>query len=96
METHHEVKDVLSRCDTLMATNTELLTRSSYAQEQIEKNKQDFEIATKKNLSLSYQIAILHKKVKGLKNSTAKWQSEWDKHMKDSAAKSLQLGQIKM
>lgn len=103
METNQEyieVKDIISRFDTLKTTNTELLTRSLYAQDQIEKHKQAFTISSKqsndKHLNCNNQLAKLRVRIEEIKRNSERWRGELDKQMTSASSKSLQLGQIKM
>ncbi|KAJ1525593.1 Cilia- and flagella-associated protein 73 [Nowakowskiella sp. JEL0078] len=78
-----ETKDILSRYDTLAATNLELIDRAREAQERTERDRIAFMISTEAKLEES-------------QSRSAKWQSEWDLTLKNATQKSLLLGQIKM
>jgi predicted RNase H-like nuclease (RuvC/YqgF family) len=100
VEDFGEVKDIISRFDTLAATNQELLDRAREAQEKTEKDRIHFLTTTeeKNNLILNYnnEIAKLQTKLEETQSRSTKWQFELDQGLKNASAKSLLLGQIKM
>ncbi|KAJ3304228.1 Cilia- and flagella-associated protein 73 [Kappamyces sp. JEL0829] len=95
-----EVKDIISRFDTLAATNAELLERSRQAQEKTESDRQAFTISSEEKnnmiLNCNNQIAKLQAKLEEAKSNSAKWQGELDDVLKNASQKSLLLGQVKM
>lgn len=95
-----EVKDIISRFDTLSATNSELLDRSRSAQERTEQDRQSFAITLEEKnnmiLNCNNQIAKLQAKLEDRKHASAKYQAELDKILKNASQKSLFLGQVKM
>ncbi|KAJ1560222.1 Cilia- and flagella-associated protein 73, partial [Cladochytrium tenue] len=101
-----EVKDILSRFDTLSATNQELLGRARDAQEKTEGDRARLGkiieacllITEKNNLVLNYnnEIARLQTCLEESKLRTTRQQQEWDAALRSASAKTLLLGQIKM
>ncbi|KAI8801735.1 hypothetical protein BJ742DRAFT_749399 [Cladochytrium replicatum] len=95
-----EVKDILSRYDTLSATNAELIERARNAQERTERDRLIFMHSSeeKNNIVLNYnnEIAKLQTKLEESQARTAKWQAECDIALKNATQKSLLLGQVKM
>ncbi|KAJ3414084.1 Cilia- and flagella-associated protein 73 [Chytridiales sp. JEL 0842] len=100
VEDFGEVKDILSRYDTLAATNQELLERAREAQEKSERDRVLFIKGTeeKNNLILNYnnEIAKLQTRLEETQQRSSKWQFELDQTLKNATSKSLHLGQIKM
>ncbi|KAJ3125373.1 Cilia- and flagella-associated protein 73 [Nowakowskiella sp. JEL0407] len=95
-----ETKDILSRYDTLAATNIELIERARDAQERTERDRIAFTQSTeeKNNRILNYnnEIAKLQTKLEECQSRSAKWQAEWDQTLKTATQKSLLLGQVKI
>ncbi|XJO77382.1 hypothetical protein BDV3_001970 [Batrachochytrium dendrobatidis] len=95
-----EIKDIISRFDTLSATNTELIDRARAAQEKTEKDRQDFlAFSEGKNnviLNRNNEIARLQTKLEEAQSKGSKWQLELDQTLKNATQKSLLLGQVKM
>ncbi|KAI9329736.1 hypothetical protein BDR26DRAFT_909372 [Obelidium mucronatum] len=95
-----EVKDIISRFDTLAATNQELIDRAREAQERTERDRAMLINSTeeKNNLILNCNndIAKLQTRLEEAQMRSAKCQLEWDQTLKNATAKTLELGQIKM
>ncbi|KAJ3138758.1 Cilia- and flagella-associated protein 73 [Physocladia obscura] len=95
-----EVKDIISRFDTLAATNQELIDRAREAQEKTERNRSLLINSTeeKNTLILNYNndIAKLQTRLEEAQMRSAKCQLEWDQTLKNATSKTLELGQIKM
>lgn len=95
-----EVKDVISRFDTLTASNTDLIERAKKAQESNENQRTVFSRATEEmnNSMLNYTntLAQLQTRLEESQHETQKWQEEWDRIVSTASQKSLLLGQIKM
>ncbi|KAJ3199347.1 Cilia- and flagella-associated protein 73 [Dinochytrium kinnereticum] len=100
VEEFGEVKDIISRYDTLSATNAELIDRAREAQERTERDRLAFVTGTeeKNNVILNYnnQIAKLQTRLEETQLRSGRWQSEWDLTLKNATSKSLLIGQIKM
>ncbi|TPX32125.1 hypothetical protein SmJEL517_g04704 [Synchytrium microbalum] len=95
-----EVRDIIVRFDTLMATNTELAERAHAAQEDSEKERAAFakSCETRNNtmLSCNNEIAKLQARFEDAQRKTARWQAELDHAMRGATEKSLVLGQVKL
>lgn len=95
-----EIKDIISRYDTLSATNGELIVRARNAQDLTEKERQAFLASSEdKNnviLNRNNEIARLQTKLEETQSRSAKWQAELDQTLKNATQKSLLLGQVKM
>ncbi|KAI8919546.1 hypothetical protein BC831DRAFT_481471 [Entophlyctis helioformis] len=95
-----EIKDIISRYDTLSATNGELIERARNAQEKTEKDRQAFLASSEEKnnviLNRNNEIARLQTKLEEMQSRSAKWQSELDQTLKNATQKSLLLGQVKM
>nr|KAJ3419835.1 Cilia- and flagella-associated protein 73 [Polyrhizophydium stewartii] len=95
-----EIKDIISRYDTLSATNAELIERARNAQERTEKDRQAFLASSEEKnnviLNKNNEIARLQTKLEETQLRSAKWQSELDQTLKNATQKSLLLGQVKM
>ncbi|KAJ3242025.1 Cilia- and flagella-associated protein 73 [Chytriomyces hyalinus] len=100
VEEFGEVKDIISRFDTLAATNQELIDRAREAQDRTEKDRAMLINSTeeKNNLVLNYNNAIakLQTRLEEAQMRSAKCQLEWDQTLKNATSKTLLLGQIKM
>lgn len=100
VEDFGEVKDIIARYDTLIATNSELVERSREAQERSEQQRASLGARTeeKNNVILAYnnEMADLQTDLEEIQQKSAKWQAEWDLTVKNATQKSLLLGQIKM
>ncbi|ORX60920.1 hypothetical protein BCR36DRAFT_407918 [Piromyces finnis] len=95
-----EPNDIISRYDTLKATNTDLIMKLRVTQDKIEETQLLFSRNSEEqnNIILNYNndIAKLQSKLEEYQQRTAKWQSEWDKILNTATEKSLLLGQTKM
>lgn len=95
-----ELKDIISRFDTLSATNHELLVRSREAQDLTERSRLEFarSIEEKNNRILNYnnEIAKMQALMETTQLRTQKCQQEWDRTLKSATQKSLMVGQVKM
>ncbi|TPX34963.1 hypothetical protein SeMB42_g07240 [Synchytrium endobioticum] len=95
-----EVRDIIVRFDTLMATNTELADRAHAAQEASEKERAAFarscESRNNMILSCNNDIAKLQSRLEDAQRNTARWQAELDHAMRGATEKSLVLGQVKL
>ena len=95
-----EVKDVISRFDTLTLTNTDLIDRSKAVLERNENQRTVFVATTEEmnNNILNYTNALaqLQTRLEEKQLQTQKWQEEWDRIVSTASQKSLMLGQIKM
>ncbi|ORX65391.1 coiled-coil domain-containing protein 42 [Anaeromyces robustus] len=95
-----EPNDVISRYDTLKATNTDLIHKLRVTQDKIEETQITFTRNSEEqnNIILNYNndIARLQSKLEECQQKTAKWQNEWDKILNTATEKSLLLGQTKM
>ncbi|KAH9249159.1 hypothetical protein BASA81_013118 [Batrachochytrium salamandrivorans] len=95
-----EIKDIISRFDTLSATYVELVERARTAQERTEKDRQAFlSSSEEKNnviLGRNNEVARLQTKLEEVQIKSAKWQAELDQMIKNATQKSLLLGQVKM
>ncbi|KAI8903214.1 hypothetical protein EDD86DRAFT_233305 [Gorgonomyces haynaldii] len=83
-----EIKDIISRYDTLAASNQELLERSRHAQEKTHLLRLQFQNQT--------QIARLQAKLEESVLKTQRHQQELDQFLMHQSQKSLELGQVKM
>eukprot|EP00842_Homolaphlyctis_polyrhiza_P004954 jgi/Hompol1/545/HPOL_004240-RA len=95
-----EIKDIISRFDTLSATNAELIERARNAQERTERDRQAFLASSEEKnniiLNINNEIARLQSKLEETQSRSTKWQSELDQTLKNATQKSLLLGQVKM
>ncbi|OUM65392.1 hypothetical protein PIROE2DRAFT_41725, partial [Piromyces sp. E2] len=95
-----EPNDIISRYDTLKATNTDLIMKLRVTQDKIEETQITFSRNSEEqnNIILNYNndIARLQSKLEECQQKTAKWQNEWDKILNTATEKSLLLGQTKM
>jgi len=99
-EEFHEIREILSRHDTLTSTHQDLMERDHQNQERIEAEKSKLAKYTedKNNEILGYnnQLSGLQTRFDKAQSSAAHWESKWT-HIKNTAAsKTLELGKIKM
>ncbi|XP_067928968.1 coiled-coil domain-containing protein 42 homolog [Watersipora subatra] len=99
-EEFHEIREILSRHDTLTSTYQDLLDRDHLNQEKVEKEKSRLSKYTedKNNEILGYnnQLSGLQTRFDKAQSKAAFWESKWT-HIKNTAAsKTLELGKIKM
>ncbi|KAI9136997.1 hypothetical protein BKA69DRAFT_1119445, partial [Paraphysoderma sedebokerense] len=95
-----DIKDILSRFDTLTATNSELMQRSKAAATELESTKSNYQslLENKNNeiLNFNNSVAILKVKLEEVQLRGRKWQAEWENNMKNATGRGLEVGQIKM
>nr|KAI8747605.1 putative coiled-coil domain-containing protein 42 [Biomphalaria glabrata] len=99
-EDFHEIRDIITRWDTLTATHQDLLERDQLNHEKVEKQRQDLMkyMEEKENQVLNYnnQLSTLQTRLDAAQSEAVKWESKWT-HIKNTAAKkTLLLGRIKM
>ncbi|XP_059161084.1 coiled-coil domain-containing protein 42 homolog [Physella acuta] len=99
-EDFHEIRDIITRWDTLTATHMDLLERDQKNHDRIEKQKQNLMkyMEEKENQVLNYnnQLSTLQTRLDAAQSDAVKWESKWT-HIKNTAAtKTLLLGRIKM
>jgi hypothetical protein len=95
-----EIRDLLSRFDTLSATNAELQERSHLAQDKHEAERVAFVSRTEEKnttiLNMNNTIALLKMKLEDIEAQSSRWQSAIETSMRTATEKSLQVGQICM
>ncbi|KAI9176031.1 hypothetical protein H9P43_006395 [Blastocladiella emersonii ATCC 22665] len=95
-----EIRDLLSRFDTLSMTNAELVDRARVAQDRNEAERQAFQArGEEKNttiLNLNNTIATLKLRLEELEARSAAWQLAIERSMHGARQKSLELGQVRM
>ncbi|CAH1801382.1 unnamed protein product [Owenia fusiformis] len=99
-EEFHEIREVIARYDTLVATHKDLLEKDHENQDLIEDQKQEFShfMENKHNQILGYnnQLSGLQTRLDRAQSEAVKWEAVWT-HIKNTAAKkTLLLGRIKM
>jgi len=99
-ENFTEVREIIDRFDTLVATHTELLEGAQQNQEEVDEQKGALVKYTeeKNNEILSYNnmLATLQTRLDQAQSRFHKWESCWN-HIKNTAAKkTLLLGKVKM
>nr|XP_022337399.1 coiled-coil domain-containing protein 42 homolog isoform X2 [Crassostrea virginica] len=99
-EEFHEMRDIIARHDTLVATHEDLLERETKNQEIIEKQRQNLlkYIEEKDNeiLSFNNELSGLQTRLDTAQSEAVKWENEWTRIKNTSAEKTLELGRIKM
>ncbi|XP_043924372.1 cilia- and flagella-associated protein 73 [Protopterus annectens] len=99
-EEFHEIRDVIDRFDTLLATHEALVKKGTENQEAVEKEKALLHqfVKEKSNEILKYNndLADLQSKVDLTHEETLKWESTWARIQNTAASKTLLLGKIKM
>nr|XP_054773629.1 coiled-coil domain-containing protein 42 homolog [Lytechinus pictus] len=99
-EEFHEIREVIARHETLVATHRDLVEKANRTQDAVEKEKARLGKFTeeKNNEILHYnnQLATLQTQLDTAQSEAVKWESVWT-HIKNTAAKkTLLLGRIKM
>ncbi|XP_038060781.1 coiled-coil domain-containing protein 42 homolog [Patiria miniata] len=99
-EEFHEIREIIARYETLVATHTDLLDKSHKTQDAVEREKASLVKFTeeKNNEILHYnnKLAKLQTRLDRAQSEAVKWESQWT-HIKNTAAKkTLLLGRIKM
>ncbi|XP_071478707.1 coiled-coil domain-containing protein 42 homolog [Diadema antillarum] len=99
-EEFHEIREVIARHETLVATHRDLVEKANRTQDAVEKEKGRLGKFTeeKNNEILHYnnQLAVLQTQLDKAQSEAVKWESVWT-HIKNTAAKkTLLLGRIKM
>ncbi|RUS83165.1 hypothetical protein EGW08_009065 [Elysia chlorotica] len=99
-EDFHEIRDIITRWDTLNATHTDLLETEQKNQDRVENQRQELMkyMEEKENQVLNYnnQLSGLQTRLDAAQSEAVKWESRWT-HIKNTAAKkTLLLGRIKM
>ncbi|XP_070572842.1 coiled-coil domain-containing protein 42 homolog [Ptychodera flava] len=96
----HEIREIIARYDTLVATHEDLIEKDHENQEAVEAERTRLHKFTedKNNEILNYnnQLANLQTRLDRAQSEAVKWESVWT-HIKNTAAKkTLLLGRIKM
>ncbi|XP_069134847.1 coiled-coil domain-containing protein 42 homolog isoform X1 [Argopecten irradians] len=99
-EEFHEMRDIIARHDTLVATHGDLMDRENQNQAVIEQQRQNLMKYTeeKNNQILSFNnlLSGLQTRLDEAQSEAVFWESKWT-HIKNTAAKkTLELGRIKM
>ncbi|BFZ07572.1 hypothetical protein BsWGS_10611 [Bradybaena similaris] len=96
----HEIRDIITRWDTLTATHADLLERDQKNHDRIEKQRQDLMkyLEEKENQVLNYnnQLSGLQTRFDVAQSEAVKWESRWTHINTTAAKKTLLLGRIKM
>eukprot|EP01137_Pigoraptor_chileana_P028674 Opistho-2@12865 len=99
-EEFSEVREIIARYDTLVATNEDLLARQRRNQDENERKRAELNKFTeeKNNEILNYnnRLANLQKTFEETQMRALKWEAEWNHILNTAAKKTLLLGQIKM
>lgn len=89
-----EVKDLISRYDTLSATNQELVERARQAQEQTEKDRVAFLLSTEEGMYLLMQGTILClTSTISLRSSKQSWKKRSEK-VRNGKASGIRLSRV--
>ncbi|KNE59639.1 hypothetical protein AMAG_03892 [Allomyces macrogynus ATCC 38327] len=95
-----QIRDLLSRHDTLAATNAELSERARAAQDRTEAERLAFQVRTEESntriLNMNNAIAALKVRHEELEAKSSQWQAAIESSMRNATQKSLELGQIRM
>lgn len=95
-----ELREVMARYDTLIATHNDLLSREQKNQIIMEKEKQKFNRFTEEKnteiLHYNNQLAQLQSRLDKAQSEAVKWESKWTHIQNTAAKKTLLLGQIKI
>ncbi|XP_071790704.1 coiled-coil domain-containing protein 42 homolog [Asterias amurensis] len=99
-EEFHEIREIIARYETLVATHSDLLDKAHRTQDAVEKERGALVKFTeeKNNEILHYnnKLAQLQTRLDRAQSEAVKWESQWT-HIKNTAAKkTLLLGRIKM
>jgi len=99
-EEFHEIREIIARYDTLIATHNELLASENKNQDAIENEKTKLNkfMETKNNeiLNCNNQLANLQTELEKTQSDALKWESAWTHIQNTAAKKTLLLGRIKM
>jgi len=95
-----EVRDIMARYDTLVATHLDLLERDQKNQDAIEEEKSRLSRFTEEKnneiLNCNNQLAELQTRLDKAQSKAVRWESKWA-HIQNTAAKrTLMLGRIKI
>jgi len=95
-----ELREIMARYDTLVATHNDLLNREQKNQDTMEKEKQKFHkfIEDKNTEVLHYnnQLAQLQTRLDKAQSDAVHWESKWTHIQNTAAKKTLLLGRIKI
>jgi len=95
-----EIREIIGRYDTLVATHLDLLERDQRNQDAIEKEKSRLVKFTeeKNNEILKYnnQLAQLQTRLDKAQSKAVKWESKWTHIQNTAAKKTLLLGRVKI
>ncbi|XP_002739901.1 coiled-coil domain-containing protein 42 homolog [Saccoglossus kowalevskii] len=96
----HEIREIIARYDTLVATNEDLIEKDHENQEAVEAERAKLHKFTEDRnneiLEFNNQLANLQTQLDKAQSEAVKWESVWT-HIKNTAAeKTLVLGRIKM
>lgn len=99
-EDFHEIRELITRYDTLKATHEDLINAEQVNQNKVDNEKRKLMIytETKNNeiLKFNNELSILQTRFDKAQLDAVKWESKWT-HIKNTAArKTLMLGRIKM
>jgi len=99
-EEFSEIRDIISRYDTLVATHLDLLERDQKNQDNIEAEKARLTRFTEEKnneiLSCNNQLAQLQTRLDRAQSKAVKWESKWAHIQNTAATKTLLLGRIKI
>lgn len=95
-----ELREIMARYDTLIATHNDLLNREQKNQITMEKEKQKFNRFTEEKntevLHYNNQLAQLQTRLDKAQSEAVHWESKWTHIQNTAARKTLLLGQIKI
>jgi len=95
-----ELREIMARYDTLIATHNDLLSREQKNQETMEREKQKFhKFMEDKNtevLHCNNQLAQLQTRLDKAQSDAVHWESKWTHIQNTAAKKTLLLGRIKI
>lgn len=95
-----EIREIIARYDTLVATHLDLLERDQANQDAIEKEKAKLmKFTEEKNNEILYynnQLAQLQTRLDQAQSRAVKWESKWAHIQNTAAKKTLLLGRIKI
>merc|ERR1712066_280404 len=95
-----ELREVMARYDTLIATHSDLMSREQKNQEIMEREKQKFhKFMEDKNTEILHcnnQLAQLQTRLDKAQSEAVHWESKWTHIQNTAAKKTLLLGRIKI
>merc|ERR1719359_555724 len=95
-----ELREIMARYDTLIATHNDLLNREQKNQITMEKEKQKFHRFTEEKnteiLHYNNQLAQLQTRLDKAQSEAVHWESKWTHIQNTAAKKTLLLGRIKI